>query len=268
VIARALAIALALWMQACSSCGSDLPLDEAILGEWEIVCRTDDEATSECIGREQTVFIKLFQPDGTIEASAVGGSSMSGQWSLVGGELEIVFEGGGMRLEELYRARIEDDRLILWDAERGHGSIYVRRGAPVDIADSEETDGDPVSRTVGGIHYTLAVPDEYRLAEDNERRQRWEPISGEGLTFALTVGNRSRELVGEEWVTPPCEPDTRPLSVGSAGRTIDGVDSTTSVGVMLCVGERDISCDAGHTRGYLREEEIAEGTRICRTLTR
>lgn len=54
------------------------------------------------------------------------------------------FEGGtggsGGRELDHYRARIDDDQLVLWDAPRGFGTILVRKGAQADPNDKSAFD--------------------------------------------------------------------------------------------------------------------------------
>lgn len=71
-----------------------------ILGEWEVWCRTDNEVTASCLGKEDSGLFKHFLPGGKLVSGARSGTAMEGTWTLTGDELLLVFEGGGMRLQE------------------------------------------------------------------------------------------------------------------------------------------------------------------------
>lgn len=259
-----LGLAAVLGFAACS-CARSRPLREAIVGEWEIVCRTDSEATATCLGREQTILRKTFRADGTMVSSAVGGTSMEGTWALDGQALVIEHAGGDLAIREDYRARIEDEKLVLWYVTGGFGAVYARRGAEVAFESSEETSGEPVTRPIGGVRYRLSIPSGYRLARDDNQRQRWDPISGDGLTYSLSLTPRSREIVDGRERDIPCEPEQRPLAVSTSGTP----DQTHSVGTSICIAtsNQSLACNGGHTRGHLRADEIPTATAVCRTLT-
>lgn len=257
---------------ACMWLGEDepppMPLDQAILGEWELLCRTDDPTTTECIGREDVIFHKTFHPDGRIDSAAVGGTSMSGTWRLDGDLLTIEFTGGGMTLEEQHQMRVVDDRLVFWTVGRGFGAIYARRGERFVPAASEVHAGGALHRTLDGIGFALDLPDGYRLADDRNDRQRWEPTSGAGFVYSLRASPRSQRQVGGRWETEACPPEARPLpQVGSSG-TVAGVERQLSVGVLLCVptAPRYLGCSVEHTRGYLLEPEIPAAVAVCQSL--
>ena len=60
-------IVLALLVLVCAcQCGPSRPLPEAILGEWEVLCRTDSESKATCLGKENDGLYKHFLPGGQL----------------------------------------------------------------------------------------------------------------------------------------------------------------------------------------------------------
>ncbi|MCA9711906.1 MAG: hypothetical protein KDK70_39075, partial [Myxococcales bacterium] len=240
------------------------PLPEAILGEWEVLCLTDRISTSTCLSKEDDGLYSVFHPGGRLESGARAGTSMTGTWRLEGDRLTLTFSGGGLTLREEYRARIEDDRLVLWYATGGFGKILGRRGAAFEPAASPVSDGAPVTRTLGGVRYSLALPPGYRLTRDDNRRQSWGPREGEGLEVKLSVSERSQTLQGDQWVTPPCNPydwggESHELT------TIDGVERSVSIGRSHCIDGTNLvlMCSTEHGRGHLEPAEEAAALALC-----
>ncbi len=256
---------LVVLLAACHKTAPEPPIAEAILGAWEVWCATDKETTSTCRGKDDHALVKTFTADGKVALSGgAGGPPMIGAWRLTGDQLDIIYSGGGLSLQEHYRARTEDGRLVLWKADSHFGSVLGRKGEAFVAADSPRTTGDTTHGSISGVAYTLALPADYRLARDDNKRQRWEPASGEGLRVDLVLGPRPRTEVDGKWVTPPCEAPSS--GIQSSGQRIDGVDRTTSAGISLCLGEQSLSCDASHTRGYLEDTEKSAAIALCRTL--
>lgn len=247
--------------------GSSRPLAEELLGEWEVLCRTDEESTSSCIGKEDRGLYKTFLAGGKLVAGAREGISMDGTWRLTGDELVLAFEGGGMRLQETYRARIEDGRLVLWLAERGHGAVHGRAGARFEPAASKTSAAGPTSHALGGVGYTLALPQGYRLTRDDNKRQEWSPSFGDGFTVRLSLSPRAKTQVDGQWVTPSCD-ESDHGGVASASDVVDGLRRDTSIGRSLCLAGSDqvLSCSAEHTRGYLEKHELDEALALCDSL--
>jgi hypothetical protein len=243
------------------------PLADAILGAWEVWCRTDQEPTATCLGREDAGLFKIFRAGGQLTAGARGGTSLDGRWTLDGDRLALAFTGGGLSLREEYRARIQDDRLILWNAEQGWGAIHGREGAPFRAAASPVSDGAPIAGELGGVRYSLRLPAGYRLTRDDNRRRRYGPASGRGLVVALTVSPRGQTEVDGRWATPPCNDRDWGGVVGSS-EAVDGVERDTSIGRSWCVDgtDRVLWCSAEHTRGYLEPGEKAAALALCESL--
>lgn len=253
---------------ACGACTSPpRPLPEAILGEWELLCRTDSEATSNCLGKEDSGLYKNFGADGKVVIGARTGSSMQGTWKLEGEILLLEFNGGGMRLEEVYEARIADDRLVLWYASRGFGSVYGRVGAPFEPAASKTAaSSGPTEHTIGGVGYSLVLPRGYRLSRDDNDRQQWRPAEGGGFTVQLVLSPRPKMMVDGRAVTQPC--DAGGGGVSSYHNAVGGVERLVSVGTSVCLGDGELglSCDVEHSRGYLEEGERGEAAALCESL--
>lgn len=256
-------------LAACSKGGDRKPLGEAIVGEWQTVCRTDQEATTSCLGDERDPLVHAFAPGGTFVLSGGPGAPMQGTWTVAGDRVEVTFVGGGMTLREVSRARIVDGQLVMWMADLGFGSILRRRGAPATVASSgAASDGSPIARELGGVRYTLALPAGYRLARDDNRRQRWEPVAGDGLRFAITVAPRARSGRPDgTFATPPCG-DEPPFESSTGGKLVGGVERDTSIGVGVCVAGSALSiqCDAEHSRGYLEPADREPARAVCRSL--
>ena len=167
------------------------PLAEEILGEWEVLCRTDQESTATCLGKEELGMYKNFRAGGLLVTGVRGRDPMEGSWALSGDQLTMLFAGGGVRLEEVYRARIEDGRLVLWVPSKGFGSVLGRAGAPFEPSASAPTGGGPTTHAIGGVRYTLVLPPEYRLTRDDNNRQAWSPASNDGFVVQLSLSGRA-----------------------------------------------------------------------------
>ncbi len=251
----------------CLACSR--PLAEQLPGEWEVLCRTDSEATTACLGREREL-IKRFAADGTITQRSIrGGAGMTGRWTLQGRDLELVFEGGGLRLRERYRARVVDGQLVLWAVDHGFGSILGRVGAAFQPAPGPVAGSAPVERRLGGVRYRLPVPSGHRLGRDDNNRQRWDPPSGEGLQYQITVAPRGRSLEAGRWVVEPCRPRQGPLPLGSSSEQVSGVERKTGVTTIACVEGTELyaMCAASHTRGYLEPAEAEAAGKVCQGLS-
>lgn len=258
--------ALALFLLAIA-CTPARPLPEAILGEWEDLCRTDTEATATCPGREKRDNYKRFLPGGKLVIGAYSGISMTGTWTLAGDVLEFAFDGGGMHLEEVYRARIEDDLLVLWYPTRGWGVVHGRAGAAFEATPIRRATGGQTTHAIGGVGYRLALPADYALTRDDNNRQTWSPAAGDGLAVHLTLAPRARSLVDGAFVTPPCEPDSG--GIGSEITEIGGVRRIVSLGVSRCIADADtyLACRVEHPRGHLEDSENAAARALCESLT-
>jgi hypothetical protein len=111
-------------------CKRPKPLPEAILGTWEVWCYTTED-TSTCLSKEKRGLRKTFQPGGVHDVRLADDerpSSDQASWSLEGEELTVTVTGGGLKLVESWRARVEDDRLVLWDPGRLFGSDGPKLG--------------------------------------------------------------------------------------------------------------------------------------------
>ncbi len=261
-------IVLALLVLVCASgCGPSRPLAEAILGDWEVLCRTDSASTATCLGKENDGLYKHFQPGGTLVAGAVGGTAMTGTWTLRGDELELAFEGGGLHLGETYRARIEDGKLVLWYPSGKFGSVLGRVGAAFEPAPSKTSSDERTSHEIGGVGYQLALPADYRLVRDDNNRQQWAPSAGAGFAVRLTLSPRAQTQVDGKFVTPPCDDRDHGRGLGS-GEMIDGVQRDTSVGTSICLEGTDktLMCSTEHTRGYLEQAEKDTALGFCQSL--
>lgn len=256
---------LAVSLAALPACNK--PLSRAIVGQWEQVCTTERASDSTCLGRDDGPLLTYdFRSDGTITTSARGGSTMRGEWKLAADELELVFEGGGLVLRERYDARIESGRLVLWYTAGEFGKVHVRAGTAPTFREGPSAKGGVVRHEISGMKYRLTLPGPYRLARDDNERQRWDPVSGEGFQVKLAVRPRSRVAVNGVFVTPPCEDE--PPGISGSGGTIDGVDRDTSIGFTFCLDgtEKSFSCSVEHTRGWLESSDEEPALAICRSL--
>jgi hypothetical protein len=242
------------------------PLAEEILGEWEVLCRTDQESTATCLGKEELGMYKNFRAGGQMVSGVRKGEPMAGTWALSGDQLTVRVEGGGIRIEEVYRARIEDRRLVLWYPSGGFGSVLGRVGAPFEPSASAPTGGGPTTHAIGGVRYKLVLPPEYRLTRDDNNRQAWSPASNDGFVVQLSLSGRAQRQVEGKWVTPPCNPYDYG-GVSSSGSVIDGVERDTSIGLSICLehSEQVAMCSAEHTRGYLEKAELDAALALCKS---
>lgn len=264
-VSRTLGAFILLVVVACQ--GSSRPREEDLLGEWETLCFTDKESTSTCPGKDDHGLYMSFRPGGKLVRGAGQNTPWDGKWTLTGDTLEIVFEGGGIRIKETYRARLVDGRLVLWNAERGKGKVHGRVGAPFEPAATKTSAGGPTSHAIGGVGYTLTLPAGYRLSRDDNNRQQWSPSAGPGFTVNLSLSPRARTQVDGQWVTPPCN-DYDYGGVLGAGGVVDGVERDTSIGRSRCLEGSDqaLSCNAEHTRGYLEKSELDAALALCDSL--
>lgn len=185
--ARPASLALLLTLAAC---GKPPPrtLSQAIVGTWDVWCRTDTEATSTCLGRERDGLMKRFDPGGKLTIGVRGQTTTTeGTWRLEGARLVLEMSAGAIDVTERYRARIEDDRLILWGESDDFGTVHGRAGATFVAAKSKTSTPPETHHTIGGAAYKIGLPAGYRLARDDHGRQEWEPTSGSGLRVRLTA---------------------------------------------------------------------------------
>ena len=231
------------------------PLPEAVLGEWEVLCRTDSEAKGSCPGKEDDGLYKILRPGGELEAGSKKTHVVEhGHWQLTGDELELTEEGGGMKLVDRYRAHMDGDHLVLWSTS-GFGTVYGRAGAAFEPAATKTTNGGATDHEIGGIRYTISLPGKYRLSRDDNNRQVWSPASGTGFTVRLVAEDEK----------PPCNPAEYGGTTG-ASETVEGVERETDIGLSLCLHDHVLACSAGHTRGYLEKTEMDAALLLCKTL--
>src|SRR5688572_25985777 len=156
-------IALVL-LVACSK--PSKPLPEAILGEWVTWCYTDKH-TASCLSKEREGLHKKFLPGGKAEVTRADGGATSDThtWALEGSTLTLTMSGGGTQLVDTWQARIEDDRLVLWNPSRGIGQVLGRAGASFEAGASPVTMGGKKSITLNGAKFSIALPAGYRMTE-------------------------------------------------------------------------------------------------------
>jgi hypothetical protein len=228
------------------------PLREALVGSWNIVCSIQDEHTSRCPGDDGRSTYYTFHAGGVVE---LGGGATSapldrGTWTLDGDALDVRFAAGGGTELDQYRARIDDDQLVLWDAPRGFGTILVRKGAQPETEPLAVTVGGATSGKIKDVRYTIDLPTGYALTHDGDY-QRWSP-PGNGLYVEIQV-------------TPTT--DCRDGGVSGARKVVDGVEREYAAGIDLCIArDRYLSCSVEHTRGYLEPGEHDDALALCRTL--
>lgn len=229
------------------------PLREAIIGSWDIICSTSDEQTSRCPGNDGRSTYYTFHAGGVVELG--GGATTAeldrGTWTLDGDALDVRLDAGNGGEEiDLYRARLDDDQLVLWDTGRGFGTILARKGAHVETEPLAVTIGGETSGEIKGVRYTIVLAPGYALTHDGDY-QRWSP-PGDGLFVELQV-----------------EPSTdcRDDFISGARKTVDGVEREYAAGIDKCIDrERVLDCSVEHTRGYLEAGEHDDALALCRTL--
>lgn len=250
-------------------CKKGLPIEQAILGEWETWCYTSKE-TSECLKKDSDGLHKRFIEGGELVVTRPGEPPTDkATWRLAKDHLFIEVTGGGMMLHEDYFARIEDDRLVLWDRQNGRGQVLGRVGAVFAAGDSPVSKGGRVSVTKQGATFTIALPDEYRQTRDDAYKQSWAPVSGDGFEVQLSVTKRAQTEVGTKFVTPPCN-DRDYGGISGSSKMVGGVERETSIGTSICVDGTDlvIMCSTGHTRGYLEPSERDAALALCKSIQR
>jgi len=250
--------------------GKAQPIEQAILGEWETWCYTDKD-TAECLRKDKDGLRKRFVAGGELVVFRPGDepSSDKATWRLAKDHLFIEASGGGLTLHEDYFARIEDDRLVLWDPDKQRGQVLGRVGAAFAAGDSPITKGGRVTVEKQGQTFTIALPSGYRQTRDDAHKQWWAPASGAGFEVHLSVSKRAQTIVDGKSVTPPCN-DYDYGGISGSSNTIDGVERETSIGTSICLDGTDlvIGCSTEHTRGYLEASEKDAALALCKTIKR
>lgn len=259
---------LSIWVIACDK---PKPLPEAILGDWETLCYTDKN-TASCLSKDDQGLRKSFKPGGALEVRRAKDDKPSSDvttWALAGDELTITTSGGGMKLTDIYRARVEDERLVLWDEDHHRGQVLGRAGASFKAADSPTSKGGAQQITLNGQTFSIELPSGYRQTRNDKYKQHWGPTSGEGLTVQLSVTPRAQHNENGTFVTPPCNSHDYG-GVSSSSQLVDGIERETSIGLSVCLegSELALMCSAGHTRGYLEPSEKDAALALCKTVSR
>jgi hypothetical protein len=251
------------------ACDKPKPLPEAILGDWETLCYTDKD-TASCLSKDEHGLRKTFKPGGVLEVRRAKddlATSDVSTWALAGDELTITTSGGGTKLVDTWRARVEEERLVLWDPDHQRGQVLGRAGASFKPADSPTAKGGTQQITLNGQTFSIELPGGYRQTRNDKYKQHWGPTSGEGLTVQLSVTPRAQREEGGTFVTPPCNGYDYG-GVSGSSQLVDGVERETSIGLSLCLEgtELALSCRAGHTRGYLEPSEKEAALALCKTV--
>ncbi len=193
-----------------------------------------------------------FAPDGALAVKS--GSEMHGHWKLTGDQLEISLDVMGKPMGTTFRARIKDDRLVLWSGD--HSEIYGRVGASFEPAESPSTTGDPVVRKIKGVTYTLPLPPSYRLGEATEYREMWMPTHGDGFTISIKISDRGQTSRPDgSFGTPTCKEFGG--GKGGGSQTRKGVERQIYYDIMTCLEGTSLyaQCSVEHTRGYVVKSE-------------
>jgi hypothetical protein len=229
------------------------PLREAIVGTWNIICSTQDEHASRCPGNDGRTIYYVFQAGGVFE---LGGGATSapldrGSWTLDGDALDVRIDGGNGGEEiDRYRARIDDDQLVLWDTGRGFGKILARKGAPVETEALAVAIGGATPGELKGVHYTIDLSPGYALTHDGDY-QRWSP-PGDGFSVELFVQP-----------TVDCSE-----SITGAQKQVDGVERDYAIGIDRCIDRtHHLDCSVEHSRGYLEPSDHDDALALCRSVS-
>ena len=251
-------------------CKRPKPLPEAILGTWEVWCYTTED-TSSCLSKEKLRLLKTFQPGGVLDVRLADGAPSSDRtsWSLEGDELTVTVSGGGLKLVESWRARVDDDRLVLWDPGGRRGVVLGRVGAGFEPGESPVSRGGPQTITLKGQSFTIDLPEAYRQTRSDEHRQHWGPASGDGFEVRLSMTPRAQREENGKFVTAPCTSHDYG-GVSGVSQEVNGVQRETSIGTSLCLEgtEFALHCSTEHTRGYLETSEKDAALALCRTIRR
>lgn len=240
-----------------------LPLPQAILGDWESWCVSDNN-NSACLSKDRDPSRTTFGSDGTL---AIKGDSIDehGHWELHGDELAMSLELYGQTYHTRFRARIERGRLVLWSGD--HVEVYGRVGATFEPAPSPTTDGKPVVRVLQGITYTLPLPAGYRLGDATGYRETWMPIRGEGFEVSVKIAPRGETSRPDGSMgTTTCKDFGG--GEGGGSETKDGVEREIYFDIMTCIEGTSLyaSCKVEHTRGYVESSEKDAALALCRPL--
>jgi hypothetical protein len=239
---------------ACSSRAPAPAHEPTIVGTWDEVCRVSGREVTACTGKDDSFGSMEFAADGRWSARSRG-EGTTGTWKLDGERLEVSFVIAGKPGTDEFRPHLDGDRLALWNPAVHVTTVYTRRGARPELVATKESKGDPVTATLSGVTYTLALPAGYRLASDESYRQLWSRADGDGVMVEIKVSEHTGE---------PCS--TEPARTGETN-TIDGVQRDTKVGANRCMHGSDVACMVKHPRGYLEPSEVAAGWELCRAIT-
>ncbi len=246
-----------------------IPLGQAVLGDWTARCRTETKAQMRCLGQSPLRDRMSVKAGGAVLTQFDDNDPLTGTWTLDVDVLTLSFDIHGTHVDESHLVRVDDGRLRLWSVGSGFGTVYVRPDATFVPPPTQVAVTSPVASSVGGVGYSLHVPAGYRLARDEDLRQRWDPPDGEGLLFQVRAGSRPQVHREGGAVTEPCAPLQRPLSVGSSSQQRTGEpEMLTAVSTDICVAGTNLSltCRAIHRRGHILPPERVRAETVCRTL--
>jgi len=252
-------LALVIAMAACSSSPriDNRPLPEAILGTWDELCRRNSETATNCLGYDGNRQHMTLLAGGTGEQIDDHGEVKPARWTLDGTTFAMHYDILGKDMFDSMRARIVDGRLVLWYAAGGgFATIYARHGDRIDYEPTRVTTDAPTTSKIGDVGYTIALPAGYRLAADEQGRQKWSPSDGDGLEVEIFA--RQPHSASE-----PC---TAKASEGGGSETFHGVEREIDVNSTLCAGAMDLHCMVTHSRGYLQPDELGPARALCRTM--
>ncbi len=106
----------------------DRRVHDAIIGSWEVQCAIRDGRTSSCPREDSRHIHQTFGADGGFESRRPDGDTppVVGIWWADDDQVTLLVDYEGVRRESYFQARIDGDRLVLWNAKHHDGSILRR----------------------------------------------------------------------------------------------------------------------------------------------
>jgi hypothetical protein len=245
-------------MAACSAkaARSDRPLPEAVVGDWDELCRWTDKTKTNCLGDDGERRRMHVAADGALERVNEDGEVMRGTWTATPTTFVMHFDIANTRVDDDNRASIVDGRLVLLSHIDSFSVIYRRHGDDVEFLPTTVTTGAPMTSTIGKVTYRFQLPPGYRLIDDDNGEQKWAPPGGDGLVVEIFA--RQPHTPGES-----CEPREGGGSRGIHG----GPMQETDVSLSMCAGDMSLFCMVTHSRGHLEPDDKQPARALCKTVS-
>ena len=169
-------------------------------------------------------------------------------------------------------ARLSGDYLVLWFPGSDFGRLYLKDGVAFEYPKGQRTGSGRQTGTIGDVRYSLDLPGSHRLTFDEHDRDRWDPLSGEGITYEMFLRQRAvAESTDGTGTVGGCDRADGELSMGSSSsQQLGEPERLLSIHASLCLSDTPyrLGCRAKHTRGHIEPGERERAEAVCGTLAR